>query len=624
MKNKSIFLVIIVYLLFLPGGCSKRTAPGPPGVDLSPTVWPEGELEKYSQLNLVTGVPKPPNEADNGMVVGACGPLAIRAGVEALKEGGNAVDAALTTALTQVCLLAGSNVSFAGVMFMVYYDAKTGKVYSMHAGWNTVKKESDPMSIPFPGTPSGRQVLVPGFMAGVQSAHQRFGKLSFAALFQPAVYFAEKGFIIDKMLEVRIKSREEEIARFPTTKNIFTKENGELYQAGDLLKQPQLAETLRRIAREGADYMYRGEWAKKFVRAVRQQGGKMTLKDLEDYKVTWSEPAHTTYREYDIYSMGAPGFAGVSMIGAFNLLELAELENSSHYTRSAKALYQFIQISRVCGMYYNLAMGRKGLGKIFSKYISVNDFSRQSLMSKQTAQIIWNKMQEPSWKNFQQEVYLALKKGSPGDEEFIKEMERSIKKKNKAREVSGHSDCVAVVDKEGNMAAIVHSINSQYFGFGITVDGVSVADTGSYMQEIIALVGPGKRLIDSTNQVIVLKKGNPFLASSCIGGGLYEATLQCVVNVLDYNMDPQTAVETPYFMTPALHPGENNKQTVGEGQFPDEILDALRAMGQEIKVLPSEKQWLQTGAWVGIKIDPKTGKCKGGVPLMLNGVALGY
>ena len=77
-------------------------------------------------------------------------------------------------------------------------------------------------------------------------------------------------------------------------------------------------------------------------------------------------------------------------------------------------------------------------------------------------------------------------------------------------------------------------------------------------------------------------------------------------------------------MTPALNPGENNKQTVGEGQFPDEILEALRAMGQEIKVLPSEKQWLQTGAWVGIKIDPKTGKCTGGVPLMLNGVALGY
>lgn len=241
-------------------------------MDLSPTGWPRGELEKYSQLNLVTGVPKPPVEANKGMVVGACGPLAIRAGVEALKKGGNAVDAALTTSLTQVCLLAGSNVSF----------------------------------------------------------------------------------------------------------------------------------------------------------------------------------------------------AGVSMIGAFNLLELADLEKYSHYTRSARALYQFIRISRVCGLYYNLAMGRKGLGKIFSKYISKNDFSRQSLMSK------------------------------------------------------------------------------------------------------------------------------------------------------------QTAVETPYFMTPAMHPGENNKQTVGEGQFPDEILNALQAMGQEIKVLPSEKQWLQTGAWVGIKIDPKTGKRKGGVPLMLNGVAAGY
>jgi gamma-glutamyltranspeptidase/glutathione hydrolase len=194
--------------------------------------------------------------------------------------------------------LAGSNVSYAGVMFMVYYDAKTGKTHSLHAGWNTVKEENDPMSIPVSGTPSGRQALVPGFMAGVQAAHQRFGKLPFAALCEPAVYFTEKGFIIDKALAVRIKSREQEIARFPETKNIFTRENGELYKEGDLLKQPRLAETLGKMAKQGADYMYRGEWAKKFVRAVRKEGGKMTLKDLEDYKAIWSEPAHTTYREY--------------------------------------------------------------------------------------------------------------------------------------------------------------------------------------------------------------------------------------------------------------------------------------------------------------------------------------
>jgi gamma-glutamyltranspeptidase/glutathione hydrolase len=622
MKKKTfLFLLIMISLVFLPWGCSKKSAGYP---DLSPAGWPEGELEKYSQLSLVSGVPRPVVEAGKGMVVGGCGPLAIRAGLEALKKGGSAADAALTTSLTQVCLLAGSNVSFAGVMFMVYYDAKTGKTLSLHASWNTVKEEKDPLSIPGMGTSSGRQVLVPGFMAGVQAAHQRFGKLSFAALFEPAIYFAEKGFLVDKALEVRIKSRVDEIARFPVTKKILTKENGGLYKEKDLLKQPQLARTLKRVAKEGADYMYRGEWAKKFVQAVRKEGGKITLKDLEDYKVLWSEPAHTTYREYEIFSLGPPSFDGASIIGAFNLLELADLKRYGHYTRSARALYQFIQVSRFSGLYSSLGLGRKGLREIVSKYIPLEDFSRESLMSKQTARLIREKMQGPSWNELKQDVYLALKEGSSFDKELIKETEKTREKKVSARGKSGHSDCVVAVDEEGNMAAIVHSINSHYFGFGLMVDGVSVANAGSFMQESMAEVGPGGRLPESTNQVIVLKKGKPFLATSCIGGGFHEATLQCVINVLDFNMAPQTAVEMPYFMTPALRPAEYNKQTVGEGQFSKEIIEAVRAMGQEIKVLPKDKQWLQPGGWIGIKIDPKTGKLKGGVSLMFNGVAAGY
>jgi gamma-glutamyltranspeptidase/glutathione hydrolase len=506
---------------------------------------------------------------------------------------------------------------------MVYYDAKTGKTHSLHAGWNTVKGETDPMSIPVSGTPSGRQVLVPGFMAGVQAAHQRFGKLPFAALFEPAIYFAEKGFIIDKALAVRIKSREQEIARFPETKNIFTGENGEPVKEGDLLKQPRLAETLRKMAKQGADYMYRGEWAKKFVRAVRKQGGKMTLKDLEDYKAIWWEPAHTTYREYDIFSTGAPGFAGASLIGAFNLLELADLRQYGHYTRSAGALYQFIQVSRVTELFFYPGLRYRNLHEIFSKYFGTDDFSLRSLISKQTAQSIWKKMQEPSWREFQQDVYLSLKEASPFDEAILEDVEKTRKKKVDAAKNSGHSDCVVAIGAEGNMAAVLHSLNSNYYGFGLMVDGVSIADTGSSMQEFIAEVGPGARLPDSTHPVIVLKKGKPFLAASCIGS-IHIATLQCVVNVLDYNMDPQQAVEMPYFFSSALHPSEYNKQTVPEGQFAEEILEAVRAMGQEIKVLPPEMQWLQMGGWVGIKIDPETGKRKGGVPLVLNGIAVGY
>jgi gamma-glutamyltranspeptidase len=350
----------------------------------------------------------------------------------------------------------------------------------------------------------------------------------------------------------------------------------------------------------------------------------MTLKDLEDYKVIWSEPFHTPYREYDIYSPGSPGTEGSALVAAFNLLELANLKKYGHYTQSAKALYQFIQICRLTELFFYTEVGYRELLGIFNKYLGMNDLSLPSLMSKQTAQLFWKKMQEPSWKDFQQEIYLATKKASAEIEEFFKEMEKTIKKRAAAVKESGHSDCTVAVDKEGNMAAIVHTINSShYYGLGLTVDGVSVADSASFMQKSIENVRPGARFSLGCNQVIVLKKQKPFLATACIGA-IHEATIQCVFNALDFNMDPQKAVEMPCILTPALNPSEYNKQTVGEGQFAEEILKAVRAMGQEIKVLSLEEQWHQLGGWVGIKIDQKTGKLKGGVQLDLNGVAAGY
>jgi gamma-glutamyltranspeptidase len=232
-KKYFFFLEVIISLALLPWTYTKKS---PGNKDPSPAAWSDRELKKYSKLKLLNGIPGPPVEAGNGRVVGTFDPLAIRTGVEVLKKGRNAVDAALTTSLAQFCLL--------------------------------------------------------------------------------------EGFIIFKMLAVRKKSRDDVIARFPGTKKILTKENGELYKEGDLLKRPQVAQTLRREVKEGVDYMYRGEWSKKFVRAGRNKGGKITLKDLDDYKVLWSEPAHTTYREYDIFSLGAHGYGSVVSIGALLIRRL--------------------------------------------------------------------------------------------------------------------------------------------------------------------------------------------------------------------------------------------------------------------------------------------------------------
>src|SRR5262249_48021711 len=169
-------------------------------VALSPEAWPQGELEKYQQLQRTYFRSRPAAESSQGMVAVTSEAFAARVGLEALQQGGSAADAALATALAQVALTAGSTISYAGILTLVYYDAAGQKVYSLNAGYNTVQAEDDPRSIPGLGKASGRTALVPGFFAGVQAAHDRFGKLPFASLFEPAIYLAEKGFIVDEVL----------------------------------------------------------------------------------------------------------------------------------------------------------------------------------------------------------------------------------------------------------------------------------------------------------------------------------------------------------------------------------------------------------------------------------------
>jgi gamma-glutamyltranspeptidase/glutathione hydrolase len=364
---------------------------------MSPEAWPPGELEKYWELQRDYNRPHPAVESDKGMVAVTHDAFSARIGLEALQQGGSAADAALATSLAQIALDAGAPTSYAGILTMVYYDAAGKKVYSLNACYNTVLEEREPLTIPGGGKPSGRTALVPGFFAGVQAAHDRFGKLPFASLFDPAIYLAEKGFVVDPVLSAWINMRKDVLSRLPETKRVFAKQDGEFYKAGDHFKQPQLAETLRKIAAQGTDYIYQGEWAKKFVAAVQSEGGKMTLADLKAYRPIWSEPLQTSYRGYQVYSLGRPSLGGVNTIEALNLLEAAELKQYGHYTTSPEALYEFIQICRVN---YILSYFPPPTLKMFLPDL---DASPESRVKKDTARLLWRKMHEPGWKKWFQQ-----------------------------------------------------------------------------------------------------------------------------------------------------------------------------------------------------------------------------
>jgi gamma-glutamyltranspeptidase/glutathione hydrolase len=442
------------------------------------------------------------------------------------------------------------------------------------------------------GKPSGRSALAPGFFAGVQAAHDRFGKLRFASLFEPAIYLAEKGVVVDAALGFFINSQKGVLTRLPETKRIFTKENGELYKTGDLFKQPQLAETLRKVASQGADYIYQGEWAKKFVAAAQSEGGKMTLADLKAYRVIWSEPAQTGYQGYQVYSLGQPSLGGVNTIEALNLLEAADLKRLGHYTTSPEALYDFIQICRV-GLFFSFG------SKIIKTHLPELDLAPESRVKKESAKLLWQKMREPAW----QKMLSEMKPMSAGD---------------------NHSAGVVAVDARGNVAAVLHSINTIYWGStGIFVDGISIPDSASIQQGRIAKVKPGGRLPEVTDPVIVLKDGNPYLASSSIGSGLRQTTMNNLVNVLDFGMDLKKSIDTPNFMGPPVGSAWD-VEALAEGDFDEHLIRAVIAKGQAIKFLSNAEARAQRGSWVAIQIDAKTGKLVGVAPPGLNGYVAGY
>ena len=524
--------------------------------------------------------------ADQGMVVGTTGAAAVEAGVDILKAGGSAMDAALATAMAQVTLAAGNWVSFAGIMTLVYYDAESQRVYNMNAAYNTVLGEDDPLSIPGVNFddimsteihPSGRATLVPGFMKGVEAGHARFGKLPFGDLFAPSIRLAEEGIPFNAGLVQNLEFRSNVISRRPETKAIFTREDGEFYQLGDNFRQKALAGTLRKVAEDGnVDYLYTGEWAERLVAAVREEGGKMSMGDLAVYEVIWSEPVTTNYAGHEVYTHGLPATGGVNTIEVLNILEASDIKSKGHYAESPEALFWLSQLTRlgmVGYLYPELATELPEL-----------DMSLEGRMSKAHGRALWNAL-------------------ASGKVPFAKTPQA----------VPLHSDTIAAVDRWGNMLGMVHSINTVSWGMtGIFVDGISIPDSGAHQQAQLAAAGAGNRLPDPTNPGVVLQDGNPLLAYGSIGMGLHQKTIQVLHSILDFGFTPDEAANAPAFGSPEFGAaGITGRTSIAADRFDPQVVEAANAMGAELYELD-----LTQGGWSGVMIDPDTGKRHGGVSMV--------
>jgi gamma-glutamyltranspeptidase/glutathione hydrolase len=518
--------------------------------------------------------PPPLAEGRNGVVVGTTGKAAVHAGLQALQEGGSAADAAAATALTQAVECGGAYVSHAGILSMVYFEAATGKVHYLNACYDTPAGEKDPLSIPKKGQPSGRTALVPGFMAGIQGMHDRFGKLPRKRVFKPAIDLAEGGFRVEPMLARFVSSRKAVLTRLPETKRIFSKGEGELIAEGDWFRQPELAATLRRVADAGASFMYTGTWAEQFVAAVQKAGGKITLDDLKNYRVIWEAPLQTNYRGREVCLPGLASQGGVAMVEALNLLAEANLPRHGHYSQSPTSLFWLMQISH-CQVLSFLP------GATLKRFHGL-DLSPPSRVRRETSAAIWKQMQGGKWP-------------------FATEVKEARERR------PAHSDGIVVVDRWGNVAAVTHSINTTLWGdTGLFVGGISIPDSASFQQAAMKEAGPGKRLADPMCPLIVLHNGRPVLASSAIGGGLHQRTLQVLSSILDFRMSPQAAVEEPAFLLPEFTAGKPVPQ-VEPGQFSRKLLDGVQALGQRVKEVNAQQAGAFRGYWVGVQIDPAGG-----------------
>ena len=525
----------------------------------SPGLWPADVLAARLKDDLQFQKFHPGVDSDKGVVSCSAYGIAAEVGAEVLRMGGNAMDAGIATALTQIAFSCGDYVSFAGVFQALYYDAKERKVHSIDGGWNTPKEETDPLTIPsMAAAGNGRTALVPGFMAGVEAALKRFGTMPLADLLEPAIFFAEEGFQLEKM-GTHIEEKKELLGRFPATHALFYKADGETYKAGDWFRQPVLAATLRKLAAQGAEYMYSGEWAHHFVDVVQAAGGKIALKDMANYRAKIAEPRCTKVFGADAWSNPDPSYGATDALLCLKALEADNSARLGHLSDNGPALVRFCQ-----ALAYGSSAWAAPAADQNSRWKTIfgEEFDSSNPLSDTNFKLYWKAID---------------------DGRFTPDC-------TAVAPVSAHSDCITVIDREGNMLSITHSANQVIFGnTGLSVDGIMITDSASFQQQQMAAGVPGARLQPITAPPLMFSRnGKAFLALSAIGMGLINKTVCHAHSVLAFDMDVIKAQHAPSIMATdyfavMLGAGPDPSVFVDETQFRPEVLAEARRLGLHLK-----------------------------------------
>ncbi len=542
-------------------------------------------------------------------IVASVHELASRTGVQIMQAGGNAIDSAVAVGFTlAVVHPQAGNLGGGGFMlirtadgathFIDYREkapaAATANMY-LDAQGNVIENAS---------VLGYKSIGVPGSVAGMVFAQKKYGKLSLAQVMAPAIKLAREGYPL--AWEDTKDLQDEDLAKFPESRRIFQRD-GNYYKQGEILRQPELARTLERIAADPEDF-YHGKLAQELAADIQKGGGLLTAADLAAYEVKEREPIRGTYRGYEVISAPPPSSGGIALVELLNILEGYDL--ASYGSRSAESMHLSLEAFRRA--FFDRA-----------EFLGDPDFSKIPV-----AQLI-DKKYGAAWRESIDPSHASVSKDLHRPAIFSQlETYAALHPQPLVVHETEHTTHYSVVDADGNAVAVTTTLNDS-FGSHVTAQGLGfllndemddfsskpgVPNMFGLIQGPANAIGPGKRPLSSMVPTIILKDGKLFMVLGSPGGARIITTVaNILMGVIDYHLDIQQAVNAPRFHNQWL-PDESY---IEPGISPDTI-HILQQKGHTLK---QEHYWSDGEC---IAIDLKTGERLGASDGRNNGQAIGY
>ena len=534
--------------------------------------------EKFASRSEVIG--------QNGMVA-TSHPLATQIGLDILKQGGTAIDAAIAANIA-LGLMEPTGNGIGGDLFAIVWDAKTRKLYGLNASgpapknisidyFNSKGLNKIPSYGPLP-------VTVPGAVDGWVKLHEKFGKLSFKSLFLPTIEYANNGFPVTETIAYYLDRSKERFENYPNFKEVWLK-NGKMPIKGELFKNPQLANTLAIIADKGRAGFYEGQIAKTMADFIQSQGGFLSYEDLASFHAEWTPPVSSNYRGFDVWEL-PPNGQGIAALQILNILENYDLQKMGLF--SSEYIHLFTEAKK-------LAFADR------AKYYADPNFSKipvKELISKSYAD--------------ERSKLIDFNKAAATDQAGVLE--------------SGDTIYLTAADQYGNMISLIQS-NYRGMGSGMMPPGLGfmLQDRGELFSldkdHRNALVG-GKRPFHTIIPAFVTKDGKPFMSFGVMGGATQpQAHAQIIINMIDFGLNLQEAGDAPRIVhSGSSQPTDEIMQNGGtlslESGFGKMIENELTSKGHKLKYEPGifggyQAIMLKNGVYFGASETRKDGQAAG-------------